>query len=313
MRKLVAAVGLVGVFALADGALDRDRELPRGPRDDYVFLADVSVPDGTLMSPGQKFTKTWRLGNSGSTSWDGYRLAFRDGAQMGALAFVEIPLTAPGEMVDISVSMIAPAEPGRYRGNWIPQNAEGRPFGNGIFVVIFVEGSTYDGRTLEEWDADLDSISVEVRKHALDALGNFGPAATPAFLRAFRNDPNESIRMAALEAQWKVQPSSLETVRLFLEAVSDPSPAVSGMAVMMVYELVGPSTQLGPEVLPALVEGMRSPNSTTRAIAVQWVISLRCAAKAEEQLLRELAEYDPDPAVRGSAKDVLRTLEMGCS
>ena len=34
--------------------------------DKAQFIADVTVRDGTIMSPGQTFTKTWRLKNVGT-------------------------------------------------------------------------------------------------------------------------------------------------------------------------------------------------------------------------------------------------------
>src|SRR5574341_1656102 len=33
--------------------------------DKSVFVSDVTIPDGTVMSPGQKFTKTWLMQNAG--------------------------------------------------------------------------------------------------------------------------------------------------------------------------------------------------------------------------------------------------------
>ena len=34
-----------------------------------VFITDVTIPDGTLMAPGQNFDKTWRIQNSGTCTW----------------------------------------------------------------------------------------------------------------------------------------------------------------------------------------------------------------------------------------------------
>ena len=49
-----------------------------------TFVSDVTIPDETVISPGRSFTKTWRITNSGSTTWSGYNLGFVDGIQMGA-------------------------------------------------------------------------------------------------------------------------------------------------------------------------------------------------------------------------------------
>jgi hypothetical protein len=90
------------------------------------FVADVTIPDGTVMSPGQAFVKTWRVENSGGVSWgEGTQLIFASGAQMGATSPIAIGDVAPGEMVDISADMGAPTEPGRYTGRWRLQAADG--------------------------------------------------------------------------------------------------------------------------------------------------------------------------------------------
>src|ERR1700704_1212338 len=44
--------------------------------DAATFVSDVTIADGTVMKPGQSFTKTWRISNSGSTTWKGYSLNF---------------------------------------------------------------------------------------------------------------------------------------------------------------------------------------------------------------------------------------------
>ena len=49
-----------------------------------AFVSDVTIPDGTVMAPGQSFTKTWKLKNIGTTSWSNYNLKFFDGEQMDA-------------------------------------------------------------------------------------------------------------------------------------------------------------------------------------------------------------------------------------
>jgi len=93
--------------------------------DKATFVADVTVPDGTLFSPGTTFIKTWRLKNSGTCTWtNAYKLVFYNGEQMGAPTSVNVPWNvAPNGTVDLTVNMLAPANPGTYRGYWILSNA----------------------------------------------------------------------------------------------------------------------------------------------------------------------------------------------
>jgi hypothetical protein len=90
------------------------------------FVADVTIPDGTVMSPGQTFVKTWRVENSGIVPWgEGTQLVFASGAQMGATSPIAVGDLAPGETVDISAGMVAPAASGKHAGRWRLQAADG--------------------------------------------------------------------------------------------------------------------------------------------------------------------------------------------
>lgn len=116
------------------------------PCDRASFVADVTIPDGTVISPGSTFTKIWRLKNVGTCTWTtGYSLIFVGGEQMKASA--QIPLTAevqPDANVDVSVTFTAPTAEGKYRSSWKLKNANGVQFGTGtgnssFFVEIQVK------------------------------------------------------------------------------------------------------------------------------------------------------------------------------
>ena len=102
--------------------------------DRVQFMADITIPDGTPLAPGVSFTKTWRLKNIGSCVWTrSYQLAFFSGEQMGGPSSANFPVNvAPGQTVDISVSLIAPTMEGRYRGYWMFKNDNGALFGQGV-------------------------------------------------------------------------------------------------------------------------------------------------------------------------------------
>ena len=104
-----------------------------------VFVTDVTVPDDTVMTPGQTFTKTWKLQNTGSCPWTtAYKVSFVSGNAMGGSA---TPLTAavqPGQPGDVSVAMTAPATAGEAIGYWILTNDSGQNFGTSFYVKIKV-------------------------------------------------------------------------------------------------------------------------------------------------------------------------------
>ena len=82
------------------------------------FVTDVTIPDGTIMTPNQAFTKKWRIRNIGSCVWNGYNLVFDSGDAMGGPASKAIAAVNPGQEVDLEVNLTAPAAPGNYKGYW---------------------------------------------------------------------------------------------------------------------------------------------------------------------------------------------------
>ena len=117
--------------------------------DRAAFVADVTIPDNSRLSPGQAFVKTWRLRNAGTCIWTtAYALVFVGDDQMGGPASIALASeVAPGATVDLSVNLIAPTAPGTYRGRWQLRNANGALFGIGDagdspFWVRIVVGPT---------------------------------------------------------------------------------------------------------------------------------------------------------------------------
>jgi hypothetical protein len=72
------------------------------------------------MEPGQAFTKKWALRNTGSCIWTrAYAVKFIYGERMGAQETILLNGNIlPGQRVEIAVDMVAPVDPGTYRGNW---------------------------------------------------------------------------------------------------------------------------------------------------------------------------------------------------
>ncbi|HJS17134.1 MAG TPA: NBR1-Ig-like domain-containing protein [Anaerolineales bacterium] len=101
--------------------------------DSAQFISDLSVPDGSAFVPGAAFTKTWRLQNNGTCTWDtSYSLVWAGGDSMGTNTSVKLPVSVPpGQMLDISINLTAPAASGHYKSLWKLSNAAGVQFGIG--------------------------------------------------------------------------------------------------------------------------------------------------------------------------------------
>ena len=102
------------------------------------FLADVTVPDGTVLGSGERFTKTWRVRNAGSCDWAGYRLVFASGDRLGAVD-QPIPDTPAGQVAEISVELTSPEAPGDYAGTWQIRSPDGANLGI-LTCAIVVDG-----------------------------------------------------------------------------------------------------------------------------------------------------------------------------
>lgn len=108
------------------------------------FVSDVSIPDKTQIAPGQTFTKTWKVKNTGSCAWDaGFKFAFVGGEQMNGTAYTLPSSVAVGGELDISIPMTAPTnKTGSLRGNWRMSTTGGTYFGDEVYVLIVVGGTT---------------------------------------------------------------------------------------------------------------------------------------------------------------------------
>jgi uncharacterized protein YkwD len=98
--------------------------------DKAAFFADVTVPDETMFRQGTQFVKTWRIRNEGSCTWGpDYHLVFIGGDALNGTPSIPMPKANPGDIIDISVNLTAPADGGSYISYWEFQSPGGKLFG----------------------------------------------------------------------------------------------------------------------------------------------------------------------------------------
>jgi hypothetical protein len=154
--QVVTSAGEVPTVTLTDGS---GTVVPPEPTDtpvttvttdagctlDSQYVADVTIPDGTVMSPGQGFVKTWQVRNSGTCDWGaGYTLVFVSGTQMGGPAGVPLPAVAAGGEAEVSVNQTAPGAYGTHKGTWRMRAGDGTMFGVNLSVLITVPAPVTD-------------------------------------------------------------------------------------------------------------------------------------------------------------------------
>ena len=133
--------------APANGGASVIPTLPGISPDNAAFIKDVTVPEKpvTVFWQKERFTKTWKIENSGTTTWNtDYKLIYYDGAFLTETTVISIlKPVEPGTQVELSVKMVAPDALGSYTSYWKMINDKGQPFGDTISVEFLV-GTEYD-------------------------------------------------------------------------------------------------------------------------------------------------------------------------
>ncbi len=113
------------------------------PCNGLVYVRDVTIPDNTPMTPGQSFTKTWEVKNTGTCGWDaGFKFALIGGDAMGGQALTLAQAVAVNGSTQISIPMTAPAnKSGVIQASWRMSNTQGVFFGDAVTVVIVIGGA----------------------------------------------------------------------------------------------------------------------------------------------------------------------------
>jgi hypothetical protein len=120
------------------------------------FISDVTIPDYSEVQTGEEITKTWRVRNSGTTTWTtDYVVEFNKGEILGAPSQIKLPKSVkPNEFIDISIDFTVPTATGEHSSYWILKNADGQRVGVAeegkfftMYMVIMAVSDSGDGGT----------------------------------------------------------------------------------------------------------------------------------------------------------------------
>lgn len=129
--------------------------------DNSSYLSDVTIPDGTVLTPGATFTKTWSLQNTGSCEWTtSYSMVFYSGNAMSGATTALTEVVSASSSGNVSVELTAPSAVGSYTGYWRLQNASGTSFGEPVYLQIVVSGSTSTPTTTSTSEEEEDVTST---------------------------------------------------------------------------------------------------------------------------------------------------------
>ncbi|XP_073134631.1 protein JOKA2-like [Henckelia pumila] len=118
---------------------------------DSCFIADVTMSDGTIITPSTTFTKIWRMRNNGTLAWpENTRLVWDGGNKLSNSCSVELQIPAAGLAVnqefDVAVDFISPELPGRCISYWRMAAPSGLTFGQCVWVHIQVQATTEEAQ-----------------------------------------------------------------------------------------------------------------------------------------------------------------------
>jgi hypothetical protein len=109
-------------------------------------FVDETIPDKTVMKPGEKFTKVWEILNTGTCTWgEGYTFTFLPDVSTSGLSGYDIvykaadAVTDPKHSQSFVLKLTAPTTAGEYKGYWKMKDKAGNFFGARVYVYIIVK------------------------------------------------------------------------------------------------------------------------------------------------------------------------------
>ena len=103
------------------------------------YIADITVPDGTLFDAGTVIEKEWKVKNNGTCNWNNtYTLRLISGSPLGVETNQSLIPARNGTEAIVHLEFIAPQEPGKYEATWQAYGPDGEAFGEWLSISIAV-------------------------------------------------------------------------------------------------------------------------------------------------------------------------------
>lgn len=108
-----------------------------------IWLKDVTIPDGTNLKAGERFTKTWLVQNNGRCAWaPGFEFKHVGGDSMRGQTVRLVDPIPVGAKREISVELVVPSGvSGLVQSSWRMADSNGVFFGDTLTVNITVGGA----------------------------------------------------------------------------------------------------------------------------------------------------------------------------
>ncbi|WP_197491324.1 HEAT repeat domain-containing protein [Planctomyces sp. SH-PL62] len=158
---------------------------------------------------------------------------------------------------------------------------------------------SYAGRNLQSWTLQLDDPDPARRLAAIKALGAIGPGAAPSVPELTRalSDRESWIRCEAAVSLGKVGPAAAGSAQAMFDAMRRADGFQPGL-------IAGAIAQLGPSVVPLLVEATRERPGSVRRESIHALGLMGPEARGALGRIEELT-HDHDVSTRIQAASVL--------
>jgi len=108
-------------------------------QDHLKYRDDLTIPDGTEVSPGETIIKRWLIKNKGTCNWNqAYSLQLISGLALGAETTQQLYPARQNTEAVVEIIFSAPDNPGRYNTWWQAYDPDGNRFGDPIYMDIAV-------------------------------------------------------------------------------------------------------------------------------------------------------------------------------
>lgn len=127
-------------FTPEEGTATLESTPTANPCYNLFYIEDVTIPDNTQMKPGEVFTKTWLVQNTGGCAWRaGFTFQHVGGDAMRGNTVILTEAIQTGSKREISVQLVVPNDQnGLIQSAWRMADENGNFFGDTLSVNIMV-------------------------------------------------------------------------------------------------------------------------------------------------------------------------------
>lgn len=157
-------------------------------------VEDVTIPPLERISPGTSFVKTWKIKNDSDSKLENLTLCFKRGNKFGWKdESISISSVEPKQEFEVSISLVAPNEPGKHLGVWRLFGPMGRPVGKPMKVKIVVPSSSSSSSSSES-ETSISDPELQLLNKQLVEMGFTNERKNVKMIKKHEKDINKVLQ-----------------------------------------------------------------------------------------------------------------------